>query len=239
MSIALLLLPAIAGYWALTHCNYTRFQAVRETGYHIFLRSAFVGAVLFGVARAITFSLDKFGVSPERWAAYTVDPYSAEVVLSLALGIIAPYIVNCGYSANRGARRSAERDGDDIELLLTDAVETANLVELTLRSRKVYIGFILNSGLGRANQGDISIAPALSGYRHRHTQDLVITTDYRPVIRYSVEFAIRREDVGGVRDFNYYRVAIPLAEVVSARLFNFDVFEEFQRGGESPSTVYY
>ena len=37
MTLALLLLPAVGGYWFVTHWNLTRFQAVRDSGYHVLL----------------------------------------------------------------------------------------------------------------------------------------------------------------------------------------------------------
>ena len=49
-TLGLLLLPAVGGYWFLTHFNYTRFQSVRDSGYHVLFRSAVVGIVLYCIA---------------------------------------------------------------------------------------------------------------------------------------------------------------------------------------------
>ena len=55
MSLALLVLPAVGGYWFVTHFNFTRFQAVREPGYHILFRSVLFGILWYCVAAAVWF----------------------------------------------------------------------------------------------------------------------------------------------------------------------------------------
>ena len=37
----------ISGYWFLTRNRFTRYGIVRQSGYHLFLNSAFWGIVLF------------------------------------------------------------------------------------------------------------------------------------------------------------------------------------------------
>ena len=49
MGLGLFLVPTVGGYWFLTHCNYTRYRAFRDSGYHVLFSSAFVGALLSGL----------------------------------------------------------------------------------------------------------------------------------------------------------------------------------------------
>ena len=73
------------------------------------------------------------------------------------------------------------------------------------------------------SESDIAIIPALSGYRSHDTHELEITTDYAPVI---LDFVKRGQVLEDLKDF---RIVFPLAEVVSARLFDGDVYRRFQQ----------
>lgn len=77
------------------------------------------------------------------------------------------------------------------------------------------------------SESDIAIIPALSGYRSHDTHELEITTDYAPVI---LDFVKRVQVLEDLRDFlRDFRIVFPLAEVVSARLFDEDVYRRFQQ----------
>ena len=225
MFLEILLLPAVGGYWFLTHFNFTRFQAVRESGYHVLFRSAVVGIVLYltaeGIAKTwracwpttIIDSLDKH--SPE--------PFTTEVMLSLALALILPYLLNVMYPRRKGAKRAASNAGEHIELLIIESIEGKTPIEITLRNRKVYIGLAGDTGVGGNPDGDVAIVPMFSGYRDENTQYLEITLDYFPVIDMYLEEkpSLTEED---------FRVVLPMSEIVSARLFYEDVYDQFSTG---------
>ena len=223
MALGLLLLPAIGGYWFLTHFNYTRFQAVRDSGYHVLFRSALWGGLLFCLARVLTLVLDsQYPGTSALWGHHFPNPYSLEVVLSIFLGFLLPLIMNWFYSAERGSKKAARDNGDHIELLLSESIERGLWVEISLRNRKSYVGFALESGVGISGETDIALIPMASGYRDKATLDLQISMDYVPIIlkyAYDPEEGLQEED---------FRIVIPISEVVSVRLFNDVVYEYFQ-----------
>ena len=57
MGLGLLLIPTLAGYWFLTHSNFTRFKVIRESGYHILFKSAIYGLLLFILANLAVIGL--------------------------------------------------------------------------------------------------------------------------------------------------------------------------------------
>ena len=57
MNFEISLLPALGGYWLLTHLIPTRTEALRQSGYHIAFRSAVVGLLLFVLAYLILHSV--------------------------------------------------------------------------------------------------------------------------------------------------------------------------------------
>ena len=227
MGLGLFLLPALGGYWFLTHLNYTRYGVIRESGYHVLFRSAFAGVVLFGIAWVVLLCLNQHIPQIDAlWKSYVSTPHSDTVAVSILLGVVLPVAGNLIYSSEKGARKVANDSGDLIEVLMEESIEDQTLVEISLRTRKSYIGFALQSRVTSHREPDLCVIPIASGYRDKDTQELNITTNYAPVIQQSLEesLAITDED---------FRIIIPMSEVVSVRLFLPEAYVLFQ-GGELP-----
>lgn len=226
MGLGWLLVPAIGGYWFLTHLHYTRYRTVRDSGYHLLFRSAFVGVFLFICAQGVLLALNKFLPAVSSWwQPYVPAPYSDAAILSVLLGFVLPWVGNHFFNEERAAQKVAQDSGDFVELLIADAIERQQLVEISLQSGKSYIGLALFSGIGQDNDADIVIIPVASGYRDQETRELVITTYYSPVLNEVLE------KLG----LNYadFRIVIPMSQIVSARLFFPEAYELFQEGPEA------
>lgn len=237
MALGWLLIPALGGYWFLTHCNWTRFNAARASGYHLFFQAAIAGAVLVVVAYVVTWI--GFYLCPtggELWNSFVPFAYSGTAVLSAILGLSLPPILNCFHDKEEATRQAALDKGDLIELLLAESTERQVFVELTLRSGKSYIGLALNSGLQAHNESDIALIPLASGYRDPDSQELEITTYYAAVIDEWLEELEEenerpdqpQETEKRLENLEDFRIVIPMSEIVSARLFDLDVYERFQ-----------
>ena len=124
-----------------------------------------------------------------------------------------------------GARRVARNSGDRLELLIDRAFDEEKLVELSLRSRKTYIGMATETSIGLHPDADVVLVPAMSGYRREATLELMVTTNYTQVL-------LDHARAGSGRSIRDLGVAIPLTEVVSARLFDLDVFHSFRDRGQ-------
>ena len=239
MALGWLLIPALGGYWFLNHCNWTRFNAARASGYHLFFQAAIAGAGLVVVAYIITWL--GFYLCPQGgqlWSSLVPFAYSGTAVLSAVLGLLSPPILNCFHGKEEATRQAALDKGDLIELLLAESTERQAFVELTLRSGKSYIGLALNSGLQAHDESDIALIPLASGYRDPDTQELEITTYYAPVIDEWLEEleeenerpAPRQEMEPRLENLEDFRIIVPMSELVSARLFDLDVYERFRDG---------
>ena len=127
-------------------------------------------------------------------------------------------MANLCFDKNKCAMRSAKASGDLIECLVQEAVESRGLqlVEVSTKASKCYIGFALASGVAAGNEPDIAISPIASGYRDSKTLDLKITTNYVPA------------QLGSNLDLKHFRIVIPLAEVASARRFDPDTYPVFR-----------
>ena len=225
MAIGILLLPAVGGYWFLTHFNYTRFQAVRDSGYHILFRSALVGIVLYCLAAGIAF------VWRTKWRSTGIEylddhspaPFTVEVILSLALAVALPVLFNLVYWRTEGVKRAARNTGEHIELVIIESVEKVKPIEVSLQNRKVYIGLAVDTGVGSSPDADVAMVPMYSGYRDEDTLDLRITMNYDPVISRNLEANPSQERVD-------FRIVFPMSEIVSVRLFDEGVYDDFSMG---------
>lgn len=225
MNLGLLLVPALGGYVLLGWTYVSRYWFARQSGYALFFSAAVAGIVLLATARLATVLLSPY-MPPELhavWRSYARFDYAGTVLVSALLSIMLPPLVNRYTDKIKWAKRFARASGDLIECLIQEAVESKGhqLVEISTRGSKSYIGFALESGVAAGGEPDIAIAPLVSGYRHSKTRELKITTHYGPVL-----LRTEGQPVGNLLE--HFRVVVPLAEVASARRFDPDVYELFR-----------
>ena len=218
MTLGLLLLPAVGGHWFVTHWNFTRFQAVRDSGYHVLFRAALVGIVWYCVAHLLVHVWDPLPGQVTFWDTNIPAPFTSAVVLSIVFGFCTPYLLNLVYSERRGVRRAANNTGDYLLLLLMDAADEQFGVEVSLRNRKTYVGVVLKCAPERTGESAVEMLPVHSGYRDEETLRLNLDTDYQFVIEEYLSEDWTPED---------FSIVIPFNDIVSARPFDFGVFEDF------------
>ena len=225
MNLGSLLVPILGGYWFLTHLYFTRSDALRDSGYHLFFRSSIAGLALAAVAHALILALDAgFPGTSELWMPYLPSEYQGAAILSVVLGFVLPFVLNRFYSRERAERRTVNARGDLVELLVAESLGRGKLIELSLKSGKSYIGFALRNKMTRRWESEIAIIPVASGYRDKDTQELRIVTDYSPVMDEFVED--ERESSDAINED--FRVVLPRAEIISARLFLPEAYQRFR-----------
>ena len=225
MGLGLLFIPTLGGYWFLRCLYYTRYDLLRDSGYHVLFKSAIAGCSLVVVARLIIVLLlnPYLPCISEIWKSYVPFDYYGTVALSVLLGIMLPIVINQFYGEEKASKRAASSNGDLIELLINESIEKEKFVELSLKSRKFYIGVALASGIASHGESDIALIPVASGYRKEDTHELEITTNYAPVLW---EF-LKTKKASGLVDKDF-RIVIPMSEIVTARIFDPDVYARFK-----------
>ena len=218
--LGLFAVPLLCGYWFLTHCNFTKYRSLRESGYHILFRSTIVGFGLFILSHLIVqivehvFPFDRIFLA---WQNLVPIESSLTLIFTGFFAGVLPIVFNSFYNEIEAARKVAERNGDFIELLIDQSINQESFVELSLRSGKCYVGYVIESQLPRHSESDIVLVPIASGYRNLETRELEITTHYSSIIE---QFQNKKKE-----DF---RIVIPMSEIVSARLFDEEVYSYFQ-----------
>ena len=221
MDFGLYLVPVLSGYWFLTHLHYTNYNVVRASGYHVFFQSAIAGGFLFVFAQMIIFLLKLCAADNAILMSSALASNPAPFIGSALSGLVFPLVGNRFYNREKSAAHIAEKNGYRLDLLLAQSVKEQEFVELSLRSRKSYIGLILGSEITRHGEPDIALLPLVSGYRDKDTLELEITTDYTPALKKSVE------DASGLQHEDF-QIVIPRDEVVSARIFYPETYNLFQ-----------
>ena len=225
MGFGLLFVPLVGGYLFLSYCNLTRFTGRREGGYRLVFRSAVVGILLVVVAHLLVNAVDRCVGSPWLGFDYLVAlappfPYVGTIAVAFVLGPASAFVFNRRYPASKGAMRAVQRAGNSMEMLFVESMESDSVVELTLLSGKMYVGWVLNAGVADPERRFVEMLPLASGFRAKETHELRFTTNYALVLdrtEADTEPA-RRED---------FRVVVPVTEIRSARPFDFDTYLEF------------
>ena len=236
MNLGLFLLPVLAGYLFLTNLYVTRSGVLRDSGYHLFFKSAIAGFGLGLLAYMIVFALEFYELRiGDPWksllpSGVAFDHRHGASVLSVLLGLTIPLVINRFYGREKAERRTANERGDLIELLITESLDRSKPVELSLRNGKSYIGFALSSGMARPGESDVALVPTASGYRHKDSQELIITNNYeRVILKY---FESEQENSDAL--FEDFQVVIPMSEIISARIFVPEAYALFLQESQSP-----
>ena len=228
MGLGLLLVPALAGYLSLRWCNATRYSLVRETGYHMVFQSAIAGALLFFVARLVVLFADRLAPAiGQYWKAILPLDYAGTAATTFLLAALIPLILNrfAKFDRLKAQESAARAAGDQISLIIDQAILEGRFVEVSLESGKSYVGSPIQGTFGHRDDGDVAIVPIASGYRDPETRDLIMTTNYAP--------AITQLTGSQLRDL---KVAFPMRVIVSARLFDQDLYVAFGEPASSEQT---
>ena len=221
MGLGLLLVPALAGYLFLSWFNATRYSLPRETGYHVVFQSALAGVLLFLFARLVVVLAGTFAPAvAECWKIVVPLDYSGTAAGTFILAAILPLILNklSRFDRFKAQQKAAEAAGDQISLIIDQAMLQGRLVELSLASGKSYVGSPIQGTFGHRDGGDVALIPIASGYRDTDSRDLVMTTNYAPAINEQLS----------VRGLDDLKVAFPMRDIVSARLFDQELYASFQ-----------
>ena len=228
---ASLLLFVLAGAFAFAYrCHYTSYLASRMEGRQLLflVTSVAVGLLLLSRCFLLVASLllwePLVSFIGRVWMAI-VSPFGVPEVLAtffgaFVLGPVLAGLVNAFYGAERASTDIIEKYGGEREKFLFAAMESEDLVLVTLRSRKVYVGWPLYTPDPRRETKDFRLFPAASGYRDEQTLELKLTTQYSGVYE--------RIEAGEYSDLQVedFDTILPLEEVESANLFSLEIDQD-------------
>ena len=214
---------ALGGYAFVATFVLTRDRMARWDGYEMLFACGIAGVLLTAITLPITnIAVGALEIWPKGTGVLTISG-----VLGIPVGYILAVVLNGlpGMAATRlrRLRGLAEANSDLIEVLLDDAMQGDWYVELALDGGKSYVGLPVRTPYAASSElADVELIPLFSGYRTSDRRELRLTRYYGDDIRRMVS------DPTGLRERltpGDFRVVIPLREIVTARLFDPDVYE--------------
>ena len=228
MGFGLLFVPLVGGYLFLTWCHWSQFRVRRQSGHHLLFRSAAVGLLLLVAAWVLELAASSWIRLPsglvETFRSAVPFPYVSTAAVAFLLGPAAALAINMRYSKRRGAMRAVRAASDYMEILFVERMAEDAPVELTLRSGKAYVGWILNASVAEPQRKFVELLPLASGFRTDETHELRFTTNYAAVLP-------PLRDETGFAEASAFRVVLPVSEIRSARPFDFATYFRFQKTG--------
>lgn len=206
------LLPILGGYIFLTRAYVSRYEAMHDSGYHLFFKSAIVGAALAALSY---FLLSPFFAAEQLLSIFDVGtPTRLDVlamILTVPMGYYLASIFNTKNSKETASQRTAEKLGDRFELCISRAFTEQRPIEISTENGKSYIGIPPRTLLSHRKDPDVELLVLASGYRDSETRELIITTLYE------------QKNTAPV-DADVMLIIVPMSRIVSIRFFDLDYY---------------
>ena len=183
MGLGLLLVPALAGYLVQVRMNVFRYDTLRESGHHVFFRSALTGGILAILAHALVYFLGPHYSSEMALLARVFEfEYSVTAISSLLLSVIMILLGNIFYRKEKAAISSARKHGELMAVSLAEAMNSTVPVEIIMENRQIYFGTVLEIEPGIKRDVDFTVIPILKGYRDESVDEHILSQDYTPIL---------------------------------------------------------
>ena len=231
-NLFLLIIPLVGGYLFLSILNLTKYKIIRTAGYRLFFLSAFVGIVLLIIAKIIikfllTFNIMNLIISIiSEWTIPTGLELESMTALFVGVGLsfLLNLILRIRFGKHEFAKVAAKDRGESLHLMIYEAIENKQPIELTMQNEKVYIGLV--SITGDFFNECVIVTPYFSGYRDEKTNDLVITNNYKGVLT-----EMRNKENSSMIEIEHsdLNVTLKMSDVATAQIFYPEVYIELER----------
>lgn len=253
MGPLVIMIVLVCGFWYTENHYQSRIRQARSNGWASYFYVAMHGCKFaiqgFGVVLVFLLLLMFFtaviNLLASFWPVRQVNLYSwlADVnILTyplffwFSLGASGLIAYQAGVKAKQeiedeGKRQAAYREvaaQDAVESLLLQAIDEDKLVFVTLKSRKVYIGYVAAPRTEHSQTQHLAIIPYISGYRDKDT--LLYYEQHR---YYELYLSENIEADSEPLDLQHFRHVIPMEEVETVSLFDTRIYKIFDRFSES------
>lgn len=227
MPFNLLLFPLVGGYYICIRFRYFRYIQQRLDRQKLLFNSVIAGVFLliFTFIARLAFESIFPGASDRIYPYFPVKiPYFGTTAVTFILAIVLTEISNFFISREWAIKNSIKLIGNELELLLKSSFGNNQLLQVTLKNDKFYIGWIKELPLP-SHSNYIRIIPAFSGYRDSE-KNLVFTTQYLEVYA-----SYMRE--GRIQNLSDLRtdLVIKIDEIVTINNFDYEMYERFNNVG--------
>lgn len=272
----------LSGFLFTTRCPLTRFKQLRAKDWSLYCY-IFSWGVFFGCVSLLELTIwdQLLKLFPEFYSAdkffseyfsklYVIirnisAPYNISegllkwsflsLVTPLILGFLSKFIVK-----NIAGRKIAEEN--DLLYLLYSSTKSGDLLQITLESRKVYIGLVVESKSDKTSTpfDNVVLLPMASGFRKQDDLTIDITNDYYMVyeeiskkyhsyawyrlLRMNkkrlfreaflfIKFLFKFKRKQRDRELLRFSIVIPVKEIIHAGFFDFEAFDIINNNNHS------
>ncbi|WP_020207841.1 hypothetical protein [Gilvimarinus chinensis] len=214
-----LLAIAVGGFIFSTKCYATRYRIARQSGHKLYLPALGVGFVLA--------PLSLFSLESGYWICNQLEnsaclPISADIK-SLAFAIhmlFWGWLTAALYNKLPNVRTNAltrELQKNDFDATCLYASEAFKPIAITLETRKVYVGMIIDTPAPESEY--LTFLPAYSGYRSDETLSFNLVNDYEHELKKLLE----GDDDTSLQDLV---IIVPKGKILSLHIYNDHLYQQ-------------
>lgn len=240
----------VSGYIVTRSFLPLRYRIVRESGYHIYLRSGLAGFIVFIISFLSFVIIDLYDLPSLLMNTLNIaisdiphfylmedEGYKWGLLLMLCILISALLHLSFNIYYRKPSRRfkTLIKIVNPMERILFDACANAYPICITLDSNKVYVGLL--ETVPPVDDGRIEylrMLPLLSGFRDQNSLTINFTTNYYEHYR---DGELDKSSEWLTLDL--FSIVIPEREVVSISNFDIDVYKKFLSQGYTNSNGIY
>lgn len=240
MTTSLWFLPLVCGYFFLSRYVYKKYKYSRlETQRLIF--DSFIYGVLFFILTYILRTL-VYIIAPEIILETYKFLYKLPIdkhpllwtfianfiIIILGIKVINWILKKYSYFKwQTPVEKAVDKFGDEIEQLFKITAKEENLIQVTLKNNKVYVGFVEYIPPPKESNY-LKIIPVIGGFRKAETKELIFTTDYYDAI------LLYQSDE---KKYDSFKMDITLKqdEILTANIFDYDVYKAFNNNNNNKS----
>ena len=260
-SAALLLVALCGGYWFNSIWLRTKYYSAREAGHRLYFRAAGHAVWLVFLISACLFPVALHLAPPPQLVAQPpladlFDIYMQlmrgrmgilSVLLSLPVAVLLGILFNLYYRLPGTRVRLLKKvvDGRELEKLVLYAAETKLLLQITLDTGKVYVGWVLTTIDPTKEREYLRVMPLMSGYRTSDTHGVEFTVIYTDVVRLRRKTETPRAglngfevnpELSGLKPVDF-EIVLPSARIVSAHRHDARVYRKLSGKQSAPTSL--
>ena len=248
MAVLLIFLVLVLGYQYAVHIPAEQIKLRRSAGWETYVYLGFHGLrlIVAGLLACIALSLPAYLLawfvdSVAGWFSISsgwVGKITAAARYVLFDGIQVYHAVIAFFAyciCQNGINERKQEDWqqqmkhhDPVLQLLMQSMYTSVPVRISLKSRKVYVGHVLQEQFSSAETDYILVIPLLSGYRDKDKLDIFYDCNYSAVYDKHHLFDDNQLTDGEVLQLKDFRVAIRGSEIESVALFKPEISADFE-----------
>ncbi|WP_027328246.1 hypothetical protein [Marinimicrobium agarilyticum] len=220
-SVVTLLAIAAGGFVFCTKCYATKYKLSRQSGHKLYLPALGTGFVLSPLA---WFSLTASYWACDATASTYCIPASEELnnfafaIHMLFWGWLAAALCNKLPKARTKAL-SRELKKNDFDATCLYASQTFKPIAITLESRKVYVGMIIDTPAPESDY--LTFLPAYSGYRSSGPLSFVLVNDYEQ----ELEKLLEGDENTHLQDLV---ITVPTGKVLTLHIYNDHLYQQLR-----------